>query len=217
MKTTRTLLLGLLTAVFAACGTGGGPGVQQGEIENALTGDFGDVSASEDHTAMAEITRYGGEWPSLNIMLTAPNAENGAVMGGVFLSGLDLEALPVGSTIRADKNYGWDEPFFEEDAILPEPSVTIEGPGGEDIPADDVWIDGIGCSGDNPGEWEKDEPAEEIIIEVIEGEEGERGVVVILDFASDQDNLEVTAVLENIQEFDDDYFIGEEPAIMPAG
>lgn len=151
-------------------------------------------------------------------MLKAPRAEGGALMGGLSVNNLDLASLDLGTKIHATNPYaaGRGDPIFEgeepfeDEPIYEAPSVEIEGPGGEDIDTpDDVMVDGIGCSGDRVDEWEKDEPAAEVDIEIVEGEEpGDRAIEFTLTYADGQE-LNGTALLADIVTYDmgEDYMV----------
>jgi hypothetical protein len=154
-----------------------GPNSGGQALSASLQGELGGVRASAEHEAVSSFfdDGFGGF-----LDIRAPRADGGAVMAGVFIEGIDLQELEPGTVIRSSFATG---------------EVTLETPDGEEIDiSDDAFVDGVGCSGEVEDEWETDEPADEVVITIDEGEEpGEVEVDVELDLPSGE--LDGTALV----------------------
>lgn len=183
----KLLVIGASTSLmaFAACEPAPGPddppdiAVSNGGNSNtsalSLEGTFGRVAVDAQHQVRQDV--FFDDFGTF-ISLTAPRAQGGAVMGMLFIEGVDLRSLEPGTTIRSDyETY----------------SVQMESPDGE-ITEVDGFVDGIGCSGPTEGNWEDDEPAEDVEITIDENAEGDVVVEFENDF-EDGDNLSGAIVL----------------------
>ena len=208
----------LLAATLAACAPQIDPPVEPNAVENALSGEFGDIGVERNDEVLSDLSRWtDGSYSSYSLMLTAPQTIDGAIMGGLFISGIDLESLAPGTRIHV-LNEPFDAGPVDDEArefvAPPEDNISITDPRGQPVDAGDVYIDGIGCSGDDlDNGWDKDEPAEEIDIIIVEGPEGEPGALVNFSFASEANDLALDINLGDITSFND---VGPEPMLDEA-
>ena len=158
--------------VMAACNNGDGPVSDANHVESALSGELGDVKVSESDKVIGELYTESG---FTELYLVAEYADGGPIMAGVYL-GTDLSNLEIGTMVKYS-----DANIFEDET----PLYEIEDPAGQ--VAGTVEGDGYGCSGGTVSEWEIDEAATDVEIEIVEGEEpGDVAAEFKMEFASGQ-------------------------------
>lgn len=128
----------------------------------SLVGEVGTVSSALNTNVQAD---GGSDDFGTYLNVWEDEAAGGSIMGGIALEGIDLHSLAPGTIINATNLSG-------------APRISVTGPDGATTRLDDdeVFVSGIGCSGESPGSYNLDVPAERVSIEI---EKGQRGEVVV--------------------------------------
>ena len=128
-------------------------------VENAfLTGSMGDV---RDFEGTPQVSAFSDPWYS-SVSITVDDRSAGAAMTMFNING-ELENIRqyAGHTVVFQGGYYGLE-------------VDEGGDDGDEVPVepdDELFVDVIGCSGDDPGMWDYDVPADEVEVTVTADEE----------------------------------------------
>lgn len=154
--TRTTILLALAIGAFSGCGDFCEP--FYGGI--SLDGRVGDKEAPRD--PFLEFENYNDGYGN-EFVLVAHNGVDDAVMGGVYIEGVALDELEPNTMIIADNLSGFGDVTLYDDN------------GTQELDMWDVYVEGIGCSGESPDFYDVDVPAEKVVIKV-SGRRGQREI-----------------------------------------
>ena len=168
----KMALGGMMMLALTACGETYSPGGSSvGVRDSALQGDMGPVRDLDDS---ARATVWASDWDtSFNVNVDRRNDSAMAIVS-VGASAAQLEALAGHRLVQS----GYGIEVQNEDGTVDEELTEENG---------DIYIDVIGCAGPGPGQWDFDEPAEDVVIAIDENPENTDEVILSFVGTFDRD------------------------------